>query len=138
MLAAVVGAAFTLGANLLSAIPKTQGFKETANPDGTIVVEYTGSTPSAPMVQEMTLLRAAELARAANKPGFAIVARDDYMRYLTQTQYGATISCTPTGHKTVMTIRLLDTPETARARGFEAASVIDRLGALYYEDKPKA
>lgn len=138
VLAAVVGAAFTLGTNLLTGVPKTAGFKETANADGTLVVEYTGSTPSAPMVQEMTLLRSAELARAAGKPGFAIVARDDYTRYLTTTQYGATISRTPTGHKTVMTIRLLDTPEAAKAQGFEAASVIDRLGPLYYEDKPKA
>ena len=138
VLAALVGAAFSMGTTLLSGIPKTAGFKETANPDGTIVVEYTGSTPSAPMVQEMTLLRAAELARAAGKPGFAIAARDDYTRYLTTTQFGATISRTPTGHKTVMTIRLLDTADAARAQGFEAAAVIDRLGPLYYEDKPKA
>lgn len=138
VLAALVGAAFSMGTTLLSGIPKTAGFKETANADGTIVVEYTGSTPSAPMVQEMTLLRAAELARAASKPGFAIVARDDYARYLTTTQYGAPISRTPTGHKTVITIRLLDTPETAQAQGFEAVAVIDRLGPLYYEDKPKA
>ena len=138
VLAALVGAAFSMGTTLLSGIPKTAGFKETAQDDGTIVVEYTGSTPSAPMVQEMTLLRAAELARAAKKPGFAIVGRDDYTRYLTQTQYGATISRTPTGHKTVMTIRLLDTPEAAKAQGFEAVAVIDQLAPLYYEDKPKA
>lgn len=138
VLAALVGAAFSMGTTLLSGIPKTHGFKETANADGTIVVEYTGSTPSAPMVQEMTLLRAAELARAGSKPGFAIVARDDYTRYLTQTQYGATLSRTPTGHKTVMTIRLLDTPDAAQAQGFEATAVIDRLGPLYYEEKPKA
>ena len=137
VLAALVGAAFSMGTNLLSGIPKTAGFKETANADGTIVVEYTGSTPSAPMVQEMTLLRAAELARAASKPGFAIVSREDYTRYLTTTQYGATISRTPTGHKTVMTIRLLDTPATAQTQGFEAGSVIEGLGPLYYENKPK-
>lgn len=138
VLAALVGAAFSMGTTLLSGIPKTAGFKETANADGSIVVEYTGSTPSAPMVQEMTLLRAAELARAAKKPGFAIVGRDDYTRYLTQTQYGVQISRTPTGHKTVMTIRLVDTPEAARAQGFEAIEVIDRLAPLYYEDRPKA
>ena len=138
VLAALVGAAFSMGTTLLSGIPKTAGFKETVNPDGTFVVEYTGSTPSAPMVQEMTLLRAAELARGANKPGFAIIGRDDYTRYLTTTQYGATISRTPTGHKTVMTVRLLDTPEAAKAQGFEAVEVIDRLAPLYYEDKPKA
>jgi len=137
VLAALVGAAFSMGTTLLSGIPKTAGFKETENPDGTIVVEYTGSTPSAPMVQEMTLLRAAELARAASKPGFAIVSREDYTRYLTQTQYGATLSRTPTGHKTVMTIQLLDTLGTAQAQGFEAAQVIDRLGPLYYENKPR-
>ena len=36
-----------------------------------------------------------------------------------------------------MTIQLLDTPELAQAQGFEAATVIERLGPLYYEDKPK-
>lgn len=138
VLAAVVGAAFSLGTNLLSGIPKTQGFKETAAADGTIVVEYTGSMPSAPMVQEMTLLRAAEIAKAGGKPGFAIVAREDYSRMLTQTQYGRTLSQTPAGHKTLLTIRLLDSAETARAQGFEAAAVIDQLGPLYYEDKPRA
>lgn len=138
VLATVLGAALSMGTTLLSGIPKTAGFKETANADGTIVVEYTGSTPSAPMVQEMTLLRAAELARAARKPGFAIVARDDYSRYLTTTQYGATISRTPTGYKTVMTIRLLDTPDTVAAQGFDAADVIAQLGPLYYEAKQKA
>lgn len=138
VLATLLGAAFSMGTSLLSGIPKTPGFKETEKADGSIVVEYTGSTPSAPMVQEMTLLRAAELARAANKPGFAIIARDDYTRYLATTQYGATISRTPTGHKTVMTIRLLDQTEAVKAQGFEAVAVIDRLAPLYYETKPKA
>ena len=117
---------------------KTTGFKETANPDGTIVVEYTGSTPSAPMVQEMTLLRAAEIARAAGKPGFAIVGRQDYTQFLAQTQYGVTLSRTPTGHKTVLTIELLDSTDAAATRWFEAGGIIDRLGPLYYDAKAKA
>ncbi len=138
VLAALVGAAFSMGTTLLSGIPKTTGFKETANPDGTIVVEYTGSTPSAPMVQEMTLLRAAEIARAAGKPGFSIVGRQDYTQFLAQTQYGVTLSRTPTGHKTALTIELLDSTDAAATRGFEAGGIIDRLGPLYYDAKAKA
>lgn len=132
VLAALVGAAFSMGTTLLQGVPKTSGFKETANPDGTITVEYLGSTPSATMVQEMTLLRAAEVTRATGKPGFALATRRDFTRYMTATQYGAVLSRTPAGHKTELVIRLLDTPEGARATGFETAAVIDGLGPLYY------
>ena len=137
ILGALVGAAFSMGTSLLSGIPKTQGFKETANADGTMTVEYDGSTSSAPMVQEMTLLRAAEIAKQAGKPGFAITARNDYSRWLTQTQYGREISRTPTGHKSELTIRLLDTPDAVAAQGFATASIIDTLGPLYYEADDK-
>lgn len=140
VLGALVGAAFSMGTSLLSGIPKTGGFKETANADGTIKVEYDGSSTSAPMVQEMTLLRAAELARAAGKPGFAITARNDYSRWLTQTQYGREINRTPSGHRSELTIRMIDTPEAVAQQGFVAADVIAALGSLYYEadDTPPA
>jgi mRNA-degrading endonuclease toxin of MazEF toxin-antitoxin module len=130
VLAALVGGALSMGAGLLGGIPRTSGFRSTANPDGTTTVEYVGNTSSGPMVQEMTLLRAAELAREAGKPRFAIVRRHDYQRFLTTTQYGVEISRQLAGYKTELTIRFLadDTPAA-----LDAVRVIDDLGPLYYE-----
>jgi len=136
-LRALLGAAVSMGTTLLSGIEKTAGFKETQNADGTVTVEYLGSTPAAAMVQEMTLLRAAEVTRQAGKPAFAIEGRKDFTRYLTQTMYGSPINRTPTGHKTELTIRMLADAGAHKGLTIEAAEVIGRLGPLYYEDKPK-
>lgn len=136
-LRALVGAAVSMGTTLLSGIEKTAGFKETVNADGTITVDYLGSTPAAAMVQEMTLLRAAELTRQAGKPAFAIEARKDFTRYLTQTMYGSPINRTPTGHKTELTIRMLADPAGHEGLTITAGEVIGRLGPLYYEGKPR-
>ena len=132
ILGELVGAAFSFGTTLLDGIDRTAGFKSTVNADGSVVVEYTGSTNSGPMVQEMTLLRAAELAREANKPRFAILNREDSTRYLVSMQYGSEVSRVPTGYKTELTIRYLDAEE-AGPPAFDAITVIDALGPLYYE-----
>ena len=132
VLAALVGGALTMGTSLLGGIERTTGFRSTANADGTTTVEYVGNTSSGPMVQEMTLLRAAELAREAGKAKFAIVSRRDYQRFLTTTQYGVEISRVLAGYKTELTIRLVSDGEPAPA-AFDAVGVIDDLGPLYYE-----
>lgn len=124
-----------LGMLLLGGVTRTDGFRSTANPDGTIKVEFMGNTTSAPVVQEMTLLRAAELAREANKPAFVIVDRKDFTRTLNTTQYGHTISSTPMGFKTELTIRFVDAGSQSD-RALDALSIIDALGPLYYEEKP--
>jgi hypothetical protein len=137
ILGALVGAAFSMGTSLLGGVSRTDGFRSTNNPDGTIKVEFIGNTPSATLVQEMTLLRAAEVARAAGKPAFVITERKDYTRSLVRTQYGAQISSTPTGFKSELTIR----PVAAAAessRALDATAIIDALGPLYYEEKAKA
>lgn len=131
ILGALVGASLTMGASLLGGIQRTTGFRSTANADGTTTVEYVGSTNSGPMVQEMTLLRAAELAREAGKAGFAIVDRKDYQRFVATTQYGVEISRVPSGYKTELTVRFLDGDPAPAA--FDAMAVIDDLGPLYYE-----
>jgi hypothetical protein len=82
----------------------------------------------------MTLLRAAEIARAAGKAAFIIVNRHDFSRMLTTTQYGQEISRIPTGFKTELTIRLIDAPSAAE-HALDAVKIIDALGPLYYEDK---
>lgn len=135
ILGALIGGALTMGTSLLGGISRLDGFRSTPNADGTVKVEFVGNTPSPQLVEEMTLLRSAELTRAASKPAFEIVSRKDYQRVLTTTQYGRTISSTPQGFKTEFTIRFIDRPD-GNARALDALSVIDSLGPLYYEDKP--
>ncbi|MCA0979091.1 hypothetical protein LCM19_12015 [Qipengyuania flava] len=132
VLAALAGAAVTMGVGLLNGIPRTSGFEQTELPDGTVKVEYTGNTTSGAMVQEMTLLRAAEIAQEAGKTHFHIAGREDYQRYLTQSQYGVERSRTLTGYKTVMTIALLDDGGANSAQAVDALAVIDALGPIYY------
>ncbi|MBK9004620.1 MAG: hypothetical protein IPM41_12400 [Sphingomonadales bacterium] len=72
-----------MGTSLLGGIERTAGFRSSPNADGSIKVEYTGHDLGL-VVQEMTLLRAAELALEAKKPRFQIVLRSDYQRYLVQ------------------------------------------------------
>lgn len=132
ILGALVGAAFSMGTSLLGGIDRTAGFRSTPNEDGSVKVEYTGNTTSGAVVQEMTLLRAAELAREAGKTHFHVVARNDYQRYLTQTMNGVPMNRTLTGYKTELTIRLLGDGE-AGADALDAVAVIDALGPIYYE-----
>ncbi|WP_374524143.1 hypothetical protein [Sphingopyxis sp.] len=131
ILGALVGAAFSMGTTLLGGIDRTAGFRSTPNEDGSIKVEYTGNTTSGPVVQEMTLLRAAELAREAGKSHFHVVGRNDYQRYLTQTMNGVPMNRTLTGYKTELTIRLLGEGE---GDALDAVAVIDALGPVYYEN----
>ncbi|MGR6328993.1 hypothetical protein ACU5AX_08005 [Sphingomonas sp. XXL09] len=137
ILAALVGGALSMGTSPLGGISRTDGFRSTNNPDGTIKVEFVGRSTSPAVIQEMTILRAAEVARTSGKTAFAIVARADYARQLVQTRLGREISRTPTGYKTELTIRPLDaSADPARAR--DATAVIDALGPLYYgEKKPR-
>ena len=122
-----------MGFGLLNGIPRTQGFEETANTDGSIKVEYVGSTNAAAVVQEMTLLRAAELAREAGKAGFRIVERSDYQRFMVQSQYNIEMSRTPTGFKTELIIELVD-EASSDPLALDAIAVIDELGPLYYSE----
>lgn len=135
ILGALIGGALTMGTSLLGGIERTDGFRTTPNPDGTIKVEFIGNTPSATLVQEMTLLRAAEVARAAGKPAFVIVERKDYARRLATTRNGMEISSVPTGFKTELTIRCIHNGAEP-IRALDAVAIIDALGPLYYEAKP--
>ena len=72
VLGALVGAAVTMGTSLLGGVDKTSGFSSVPEGDGSIKVEYTGNATSGPVVQEMTLLRAAELARDEGATHFLV------------------------------------------------------------------
>lgn len=136
ILGALIGGALSMGTTLLGGINRTDGFRSTAAPDGTMTVEFTGNTTSAPMVQEMTLLRAAELARAAGKWGLVIDRRTDFARYLVTSQYGTEISRTPTGYKTELVVRFVD-QGAEPDRAFDAVGLIDALGPFYYSEGKK-
>lgn len=131
ILGAMVGAAFSFGTTLLGGIDRTAGFRSATNADGSIKVEFTGNTTSAPVVQEMTLLRAAEIAREAGKSHFHIGARSDYEQVLTRSISGTPIERTLVGYKTELTIRLLD-DGASEPDALDAVAVIDALGPVYY------
>lgn len=134
ILGALIGGALTMGTSLLGGIDRTDGFRSKINADGTTNVEFIGNTPSAAMVQEMTLLRAAELARTAGKPAFVVVDRKDFTRTMRTTRNGMEISSAPTGFKTELAVRFVDAGvDTERA--LDTVKVIDALGPLYYEEK---
>lgn len=132
ILGALIGGAVSFGTSLLGGISRTDGFQSVENADGTTKVEFIGNTPSEALVQEMTLLRAAEIARAAGKPAFVIVDRQDFTRRLVSTQYGTEISSSPAGYKTALTIRFAD---AGAPRALNATTIIDALGPYYYEEK---
>jgi hypothetical protein len=129
---ALLGAAFSMGTSLLGGIERTAGFRSSPNTDGSTKVEYTGNTTSGPVVQEMTLLRAAELTREAGKSRFYIVLRNDYERYLTQMMYGTPTERTLTGYKTELSIRFLGDDESEE-NALDAATIIEALGPVYYD-----
>lgn len=134
ILNALIGAAFSMGTTLLGGIDRTDGFRSSSNADGTTKVEFIGNTPSAELVQEMTLLRAAELTKAAGKTHFAITDRNDYARYTQISRNGIPESKTSTGFKTELFIRFMDNGNDAK-QSLDALEIIDALGPYYYEEK---
>ncbi|MDJ0642804.1 MAG: hypothetical protein QNJ15_08295, partial [Erythrobacter sp.] len=111
ILGAIIGAGLTMGTSLLGGVGKTKGFRSEENEDGTIKVEYNGDTTSGPIVQEMTLLRAAEIARENERSHFLIEDRRDFQRYAVSTLYGIEQERRLAGYKTELDIRLIDAGE---------------------------
>jgi len=66
-----------------------------------------------------------------------VVERKDFVRQLKTMQYGTEISSVPQGFKTELTIRCVDAG-VEPDRALDAVAIIDALGPLYYEEKPKA
>jgi len=123
-----------------------EGFKsKTDDATGVTKVEFLGELTSAPAVEELTLLRAADLARAAGKPALLIQGRRDYRRTLT-TYSGMghiPIASRPAGYKTELDVRFVDPkalpPEIAgdKDRLLDANAIYDRLAPIYLA-KPAA
>lgn len=129
VLGGLLAGALSMGLSLLSGFDRTKGFQSEKLESGLIRVEFNGETTSAPIVQEMTLLRAAEIAQGSASPYFLLRSRKDYGVY-----WGTSWERTLTGYKTVFEIELpQDQNETGDA--FETIAVIDALGPVYYEEQ---
>ena len=102
-----------------------------------VTVKFTGEKSSASVVEEMTLLRAADLARERGKSGFVILERRDYERTVNTTYYGSTLRSDPQGYSTDLDIELVDVnaiPSQYRAvawRVIAADKVVADLGPIY-------
>ncbi len=102
-----------------------------------VTVKFTGEKSSASVVEEMTLLRAADLARERGKSGFVILERRDYERTVNTTYYGSTLRSDPQGYSTDLDIELVDVnalPGEYRAvpwRVIAADKVVADLGPIY-------
>ena len=104
------GSAF-VASLFLGAGASKDGFRSKTDPaTGTVTVEFVGAATSAPVVEEMTLLRAADLARQAGKPALLIRGRRDFARTMNVTRGYSSIpvSSTPAGYKTELTVRFVD------------------------------
>lgn len=108
------------------------GFKSEANENGTTLVKYSGGINSAAMVEEMSLLRAAEITKEAGKQQFIIMDRDIGKRFVAVSVNGVTRNRTFAGYAAELQIRFLEENETSD-RALNAEQIIADLGSIYYE-----
>ena len=119
---------------------KSTGFKlRAAKPPVThTTIEFVGDVSSRGAVEEMTLLRAADAALAAGKPGLLIVARRDFQRYSQMTMNGRPIGeRVAAGFKSEIDVEFVDPAALPPAlagqedRVLSAAQIRDALAPLY-------
>lgn len=108
---------------------KPTGFKHKKLDNGRTRVEFVGSSSSALAVEEMTLLRAAALAREAGSRGFVIERRADYTRWNQATYNGSPVGPRiMAGYKTELEVRFVDDPAPL---GHDEAAVHAALANIY-------
>ena len=84
------------------------GFLDRVNKTtGGRTIEYSGNLAQ-PVVEELLLLRAAQLAREAKAPRFAVTDKRDFKRYHVTTMYGAETSRTANGFESQADIVFAD------------------------------
>jgi len=100
-------------------------------------VDFTGKSSSRVAVEEMALLRAAQIAEKRKSRGFIVHKQIDYSRKL----YGRGHLGSAAGFKTKMTISLLDPTQNIDAvlnsRMFETSAVIRDLAPIYETAKQR-
>ena len=110
----------------------SNGFKDKPMKDGRgTTIEFTGDNSSPMAVEEMTLLRAADLAVAAGKPGFIILDKRDFSRSTQMTINGSPgCNATPAGFMTQLGVAFADTGADSD-RFIAADAVIADLAPVY-------
>ena len=120
--------------------PETWGITD---PD-VVAVNFRGVASPASVVEEMALLKAAELARSKGLKGFIILSRRDIEHTISATQYGMVLRTDPAGYETELDLVLVDPaalPEKYRGvpwRVVDADAVWNDLSPIYVRaDDPK-
>lgn len=86
------------------------GYRESVAPDGTVTIRFRGARSPGAQVEEIALLRAADLTRQSGKRAFILLDRRDTEWLLNAQAYGTTIRSDPGGFETELHIRFVDAP----------------------------
>ena len=78
------------------------------NAAGVMTVSFRGENSTASMIEEMALLRAADLAREADKKGLIIVDRHDTAFTISTESYGTVVRTDPNGFETDLDVLFVD------------------------------
>lgn len=85
------------------------GYSEKPGPaPGVTTVMYRSSIASPDAVEEMAVMRAADLARQAGRAGFVILARRDTQHSITNTYYTVPVASFPDGYSTELDVVFVD------------------------------
>jgi len=112
-----------------------------ADASGVVKVRMRGDSTTAPIVEEMALLHAADLARQAGKGGFIVVAREDIAYSVNTMYYGTVMRTDPDGFETTLSVVFVDpanlpAPYAHTAwRMFDANEVYGALAPIYIRPK---
>jgi hypothetical protein len=110
--------------------------------DGILTVSFRGENSTASMIEEMALLRAADLARQAGKKGIIIVDRHDTAFTISTESYGTVVRTDPDGYETDLDVLFVDPnvlPEKYRDhawRVIDTDAAYNSLAPVYI--RPKA
>ena len=113
------------------------GFSSHDEPSGEITVSFVSEQSSATVVEEMALLRAADLARERGKSGIVIKGRSDYQRTQNTYLYSRLIRTEPKGYSTDLRVELVDAANPPAAyhavpwRVIPVQEILNSLGETY-------
>ncbi len=123
---------------------KESGFSEEKLDDGTYLIKFTGDSSSSTIVEEMSLLRAADLAKKASKLGFIIIDFNNYSRTRYASYNGVQSGLgTHAGYMTSIKVAFVDPnnfPEKwniHKGRIFNAGKVWRDLSPIYIKSKKR-
>lgn len=110
--------------------------------DGDVTtVAVRGDKGTGAMIEEIALLKSADLARAAGKKGFVVIARSDTAFQIDTVSYGRTIATAPNGYETSLDVVFVDPQalppklQAAPWRVIDADAVYDALAPVYIRAK---